>query len=111
MSNKLKEVLYINLSALSQEFSKFHSHPQTDAMNLLTVNMTEEGESITFIDDIEKVFKVELVEIIEKIADVTRRIPRVENYLKLTTDLFIWGLDGKDALLEQTKQTVSLVIE
>jgi hypothetical protein len=42
---------------------------------------------------------VELVEIVEKIADVTRRIPRVENYLKLTTDLFVWGLDSKDALL------------
>lgn len=43
MSNKLKEVLYINLSALSQEFNRFNSQQQAEAMNLLTVNMTEEG--------------------------------------------------------------------
>ena len=41
------------------------------------INMTEEAEKIIFIDDIEKVFKFELTDIVDKIIEVTRRIPRV----------------------------------
>jgi hypothetical protein len=38
-------------------------------------------------------------------------VPRVETYLKLSSDLFVWGIDDQDCFVAQTKKTLSAIIE
>jgi hypothetical protein len=67
MSNKLKEVVYQAIAAISHELSSYGTH-QGQTRSLLLINLTENNQTISFIDDIEKVFRFELLEIIDKIV-------------------------------------------
>ena len=43
---------------------------------------------------------------IDKIVEMTRKVPRVENYLKLSNDMFVWGVDEDDSFVVSTKNTL-----
>jgi hypothetical protein len=53
----------------------------------------------------------ELLDIISKIVEMTKRVPRVETYLKLSTDLYIWGVDETDVLLLNTKKRLKAIVD
>jgi len=56
MSNKLKEIIYSSISNIFNELSAYgDEHEKT--RSLLLINVTENGQNISFIDDIDKVFR------------------------------------------------------
>jgi hypothetical protein len=67
MSNRLKELVYGAISDILAEFLPFRASPSQEK-NLLMISITESNQSICFIDDIEKVFRFELVEIVDRIV-------------------------------------------
>lgn len=60
MANKLKEVIYNTIKDIINEFNMYEgeSKDQQSCKNLLIINLSEENDKITFIDDIEKVFQL-----------------------------------------------------
>jgi hypothetical protein len=110
MSNKLKELIYSSISDIFNELSAYGAN-RDKIRSLLLINITENGQNISFIDDIDKVFRFELLEVIDKIVETTRRVPRVESYLKLSNDMNVWGIEENDSFVSSTKETLKVIIE
>jgi hypothetical protein len=57
------------------------------------------------------IFRTEMITIIKKILEATKKIPRVECYLKNGEELFIWGLDEHDPTYIDCEKKIKKIIE
>jgi len=53
----------------------------------------------------------ELLDIVHKIIETTKQIPRVENYLKISNDLYIWGVEENDSYLINIQKRLKVIVD
>lgn len=56
-------------------------------------------------------FRFDLLEIVAKIVETTRRVPRVEHFIKNTNDLFIWGVEEGDEFVRKAELQLRQIVE